>query len=226
MQEAIMQKAIHIVNDWIVLNDPTAQLVLESLGLENLPPIPINCQILKCNYNKLIYLPELPNCKELGCTGNSLIYLPELPNCKDLSCGGNILESLPKLPNCQILNCCNNILTTLPQLPNCEYLYCDKNSLTVFPELPNCRRLYCNDNKLIALPSLPKCQKLSCNGNKYLHINKKLATKFNLTPTLNYNKYAKKIQRTYRNYIRRKHKPFLDEFLFNGPAKIVCLYVI
>ncbi len=205
-----MQEAIERINRWIALNDPTVVLNLTHLNLKDLPSIPANCQILYCYYNQLTYLPELPN---------SIIHL---------HCYCNKLTSLPQLPNCNYLHCSHNQLTVLPDLPQCEFLYCYNNQLTYLPQLIKCRYLSCDSNKLTYLPQLPKLVYTMCHNNEYLYINKHHATKCNniQKDTPNYNKFARVIQRNYKKYLRRKYFDTITPFLFNGPNKIVCLYII
>ncbi len=136
------------------------------------------------------------------------------------------LEKLPPIPHtCKALYCHNNKLTSLPELPNCVCLYCFENQLTSLPELPNCVILSCFNNNLTHLPQLPVCKAPYCYRNQYLHINKHQAKKFFITETPNYNKSAIIVQRNYKKYLRKKYQEMVNQFLFLGPTKIVCLYV-
>ncbi len=53
---------------------------------------------LKCIYNKLTSLPDLPNNKHLECNSNNLTHLPDLPNNTYLDCSNNQLTILTVLP--------------------------------------------------------------------------------------------------------------------------------
>jgi len=156
-----------------------------------------------------------------------------------LDLSGLDLTELPSIPgNCQILNCSWNNLRSLPPLPNCRVLFCWNNELISFPALPKCGKLYCQYNQLTRLPSLPRCRVLNFRPtgpklshwplhlrNSYLHISKKLARQIWLAETPNYNMCAAIIQRNYRRrYLRKKYLVLVGDYLFKGPAKIVCLY--
>ena len=98
-----METASNIVQQWILLNDPTTVLDLSGLQLTKLPKIPSNCSHLKCSTNQLTTLPELPMCTTLDCYNNQLTTLPELPMCTTLDCHNNQLTTLPELPIVQDL---------------------------------------------------------------------------------------------------------------------------
>ncbi len=224
-----MDEAIKRVNEWIALNQPQQVLVLSNLNLEQLPPIPITCQLLFCEYNKLTSLPQLPNCLELDCSDNNLSSLPQLPDCCILDCSNNHISSLPELPNCEYLYCSNNHISSLPELPNCEYLYCSNNLLTYIPQISKCVYFSCDHNQLTSLPQLKSTAYfVSCRNNKYLHITKHQAEKFTLLlkETPNYNRCAKIIQRNYKKHLRKKYNEILCQYMFKGPANIVCLFTI
>ncbi len=221
-----MQEAIKKVNEWIALNNPNKLLLLNDMNLEKLPQIPLNCQRLYCYDNRLTFIPELPNCLELICCNNKLVALPKLFYCKRLICASNNLTHLPELPKCLALGCENNKLTHLPELPKCKYLSCDGNKLTFLPNLPNCRDLACTNNQLIYIPYLPKCTEIKYKNNRYLHINKKQAQLLHLKEKPNYNKYATIIQRNYKNHLRKKYHDIISQYLFKGPANLVCLLAI
>ncbi len=157
--------------------------------------------------------------------------LPNIPsNCEILFCQYNKLTALPQLPNCTRLYCHSNELITLSELPKCQQLWCFNNELTTLPQLTSCQVLSCDDNELITLPELPNCRVLRCNyGNKYLHINKLQAKKFasfGAKETPNYNKYAKIIQRNYKNHLRKKYHDIISQYIFKGPTSLVCLFAV
>lgn len=116
---------------------------------------------LHCNENNFKYLPYLPdNIELLDCELNQLICLPNLPKkLKFLYCTNNNLTSLPTLPDTiEILDCKFNQLTYLPELPeNLKNLDCGNNNLTSLPDLPaNLNNLICRCNKIKYLPNLPE----------------------------------------------------------------------
>ncbi len=212
--------------------------------LTSLPPLP-KCKVLYCQANGLSKLPELPKCSDLWCSDNQLEELPDLPNCTDLWCDINKLTSLPELPLCHDLQCHNN---ELKKLPNCTYkkLLCSYNQLEALPELPQCILLECSHNKLTYLPDLPKVESILCESNyikylptirtgcniytlhtiKYIYINKKQALTYHINSTPNYHKHIKVIQRTFKKYLHRRYQSVVSNYLFAGPTKIVCLYLI
>ncbi len=243
----LMQEALETVAKWIKANNIDSELKLDFLDLESLPPIPNTCQRLNCSHNKLTSLPALPNCRMLFCQNNWLTELPDLPNCERLDCKSNQLTRLPQLAKIVILYCENNKLTFLPPLPKCFWLLCGNNLLTVLPELLCCDTLACGNNKLTGLPALPKCKYLDCadnfityfpalpgiskshllyENNKYLYISKRQAIKWKKAETVNYNKYARIIQRNFKNHLRKKLVVMINTVLFAGPAKIVSLYTV
>ena len=78
---------------------------------------------------------------------------------------------------------------------------------------------------LTSLPELPNCQTLFGIYNKYLYVNKYQSFKYNLKETINYNRYAKIIQRTYRKHLRVKYQKIINEFILRDPTKIISLYL-
>ncbi len=229
------------IKEWLEFNDPRLPLDFRNMGLTSLPPIPLNCQELWCQHNKLTALPDLPNCKFLICDNNKLATLPQLPNCTNLNCSKNSLTTLPELPNCTDLNCYQNNLTSLGELPKCKKLCCDTNKLTMLPNLPECTYLHCEFNSLIYFPYLPKCGIPYTYANEYLYISEKQAEIFNtnevkysrvahrvftILATNNYNRNALTVQRAYRRHLRKKYRVVVDKLFLTGLSKIICLYAI
>jgi len=136
------------------------RLDLSKLGLTELPPLPADLIMLRCDSNELTSLPELPpSLRILHCHSNQLSSLPELPPfLESLSCSHNHISSLPSLPSTLTqLVCIRNYLTSLPPLPHSlEELCFDNNYITQLHTLPpHLTSLSCCRNQLTALPSLP-----------------------------------------------------------------------
>lgn len=145
-------------------------LVLSELGLTELPPLPGNLTVLRCDSNQLTSLPKLPSTLTvLHCHQNHLTSLPELPSLTSLSCSNNPLFFLPSLPSSLTqLVCMRNHLTSLPRLPcGLLELSADYNYITSLPELPpHLTMLSCSFNQLTSLPPLPSLQSLFLFGNR------------------------------------------------------------
>ncbi len=77
------------------------RLDLSNLHLTELPPLPDDLIMLRCDSNELTSLPELPSTlRILHCHQNQLTSLPELPPfLESLSCSNNPITSLPSLPS-------------------------------------------------------------------------------------------------------------------------------
>ncbi len=136
------------------------RLDLSNLHLTELPPLPDDLIMLRCDSNELTFLPELPSSlKILHCHQNQLTSLPELPPfLESLSCSNNPITSLPLLPSSLTqLVCIRNCLTDLPPLPQAlEELCFDNNYITWLPELPpHLTSLSFCCNQLSSIPSLP-----------------------------------------------------------------------
>jgi hypothetical protein len=161
------------------------RLDLSNLHLTELPPLPDDLIMLRCNSNELTFLPELPSSlKILHCHQNQLTSLPELPPfLESLSCSNNPITSLPLLPSSLTqLVCIRNCLTDLPPLPQTlEELCFDNNYITWLPELPpHLTSLSFCWNQLSSIPSLPHgLHSLFCFANP-------LETMPELPSTLNY----------------------------------------
>jgi hypothetical protein len=213
---------------WIKLQNNSQiaiPLDLSFLDLTHLPKIPPNCYSLDCSHNKLTVIDQPLQCSYLYCYDNQLVSLPELPNCKILSCGNNKLTTLPELSECSVLYCAHNQLTTLPELPKCKTLSCYNNNLSALPALPVCTHLDFLDTNVSTLPYIPKGVSFFCNY-RYLYISKREAIKFGFrSPTPNYNKFARIIQRKYKNHMKVKYTGLLNSYLLKGPTGIVCAYV-
>jgi hypothetical protein len=205
-----MQQAQKLIDNWLHNNDNNEWLILHSLDLETLPPIPNNCLYLNCSHNKLTKLPELPNCIQLICSDNELVTLPELPKCIQLTCNNNKLTVLPELLNCKRLCLSFNQLTYLPRVgKDCwlEHIQTTDETCTCFDF---------GDN----------------HNNKYMYIsNKQLENlvldgvyKEKINTKINYNNCAKVIQRAFRGYIKRKYFGDILRYLVKGPSGIVWEY--
>ena len=147
------------------------RLDLSKLGLTELPPLPDDLIMLRCDSNELTSLPALPpSLRILHCHSNQLSSLPELPPfLESLSCSHNHISSLPSLPSSLIqLVCIRNHLTVLPTLPSTlEELCFDNNYITQLHTLPpHLTSLSCCWNQLTSLPSLPpSLESLFCFAN-------------------------------------------------------------
>ena len=147
------------------------RLDLSKLGLTELPPLPDDLIMLRCDSNELTSLPTLPpSLRILHCHSNQLSSLPELPPfLESLSCSHNHISSLPSLPpSLTQLVCIQNYLTVLPELPPAlEELYFDNNYITHLHSLPPyLTSLSCVGNQLTSLPSLPHgLESLFCFAN-------------------------------------------------------------
>ena len=155
------------------------RLDLSRLELTELPPLPDDLILLRCDSNQLTSLPTLPRSLRIfHCHSNQLTSLPELPPfLESLSCSHNPISSLPPLPSSLTqLVCMQNHLTELPPLPysllelcfdynyitrlpylppHLTMLACSYNQLTELPPLPSLESLYLFSNPLISLPELP-----------------------------------------------------------------------
>jgi len=136
------------------------RLDLSKLHLTELPPLPDDLIMLRCDSNELTSLPELPpSLRILHCHSNQLSSLPELPPfLESLSCSHNHISSLPSLPSTLTqLVCIRNYLTSLPPLPSTlEELCFDNNYITQLTMVPpHLTSLSCCWNQLTTLPSLP-----------------------------------------------------------------------
>ena len=147
------------------------KLDLSKLKLTELPPLPDDLIMLRCDLNELTSLPELPSTlRILHCHANQLTSLPELPPfLESLSCSNNPITSLPILPSSLTQLVCNrNYLTSLPPLPDALQELCfDHNYITQLAEIPShLTSLSCCWNQLTSLPSLPHgLESLFCFAN-------------------------------------------------------------
>lgn len=146
------------------------RLDLSNLHLTELPVLPDDLIMLRCDSNELTSLPALPpTLRILHCHQNQLSSLPELPPfLESLSCSHNFIASLPSLPSSLTqLVCMRNYLTTLPPLPQALQELCvDNNDIRWLPTLPpHLNSLSCCRNPLTSLPSLPSLESLFCFAN-------------------------------------------------------------
>lgn len=151
------------------------RLDLSKLELTELPPLPDNLILLRCDSNQLTSLPTLPSTlKVFHCHSNQLTSLPELPPfLESLSCSHNPLSSLPPLPSSLTqLVCMRNYLTELPPLPYGLLELCfDYNYITRLPYLPpHLNELSCSYNQLTELPSLPSLESLYLFSNPLISL--------------------------------------------------------
>lgn len=146
------------------------RLDLSNLHLTELPVLPDDLIMLRCDSNELTSLPALPpSLRILHCHQNQLSSLPELPPfLESLSCSHNHISSLPSLPSSLTqLVCMRNYLTMLPPLPQALQELCfDNNYITQLHTLPpHLNSLSCCWNQLTSLPSLPSLESLFCFAN-------------------------------------------------------------
>ena len=89
------------------------------ITLKELPILPKHLTHLRCNYNYITSLPELPQLVELNVSHNCLLELPKLPSSlKKLYCAHNFLKKLPELPkNLELLSIFENDLREQILLP-------------------------------------------------------------------------------------------------------------
>ena len=151
------------------------RLDLSRLELTELPPLPDDLIMLRCDSNQLTSLPTLPSSLRIfHCHGNQLTSLPDLPPfLESLSCSNNPLRSLPPLPSSLTqLVCMQNQLTSLPPLPHSLLELCfDYNDVTRLQELPpHLSKLSCTYNQLTYLPSLPSLESLYLFSNPLISL--------------------------------------------------------
>jgi len=149
----------------------TPYLDLSKLGPITLEGIELftNVWHLKCNYNSLKRLPNLPeSITKLECIGNNLTSIKDLPkNLRKLDCSDNNLTSIQIPDSTVYLNCRKNYLTKLPKLPpKLEELNCQFNLVKTLPNLPKSLiGVYCNGNKLEKAQSLNLENKHTAKGH-------------------------------------------------------------
>ena len=204
-----MQIAKKRIKEWKERNNRMECLDLTGLALSRLPLIPIECEIFNCDNNELSFLPPLLNCKWLSCCHNNLTFLTDLPKCENLYCW-------------------DNRLTKLPDLPLCEDLYCQHNKLTYLPKLPKCQSLHCQNKNILILSEIPNCVVLYCHNNEYLNIDSRIAKRFGINETPNYNEAALQIQQVYKKFIKKKYIVKLLDIpvLYKDVASICSNYMI
>ena len=141
------------VNEWVSLGNDKTPLVLDDLGLVEIPDLPSNIRALSLSGNKIKTLNNLPKALEiLNIDYNKITEIENLPNTlKTLIISNNPIRELVSLPNS---------LTHL-EANNCKINYIDKftNNLTII-EL--------NNNYLEEIPNLPNGLKiLKVEGNSF-----------------------------------------------------------
>lgn len=161
---------ISIIKAWIIVPEPLpmaaqekgtsfyATLVLDNLGLNELPPLPDIVKSLSARGNNLRALVDLPKTLiTLDVSGNIIDTLPSLPtSLQHLDCSRNQLRTLPVLPSALVnIQAEYNQLSHLPVLPDeLEYLNVSNNSLQELPRLPSALKdLWVDANQITHLPS-------------------------------------------------------------------------
>lgn len=136
------EKAQYIIQKWIDIGHAHETLMLCSLNIETLPPLPTTVNKLYISHISSIRCIELPNnLKELDIIFSDIQEISNIPS---------TLRSLT-------VSCCKN-LKCLPELPNAlTYLsYHHYESYVKLPKLPNTlTHIYISNNPLVELPDLP-----------------------------------------------------------------------
>ena len=162
--------AISIIKAWVMVSGALqiteqekntscdAALVLDCLGLKELPCLPDLVKSLSARGNRLRMLPDLPQTLiTLDVSENIINALPDLPaSLQCLDCSKNNLRMLPLLPsNLVNIQAEHNQLSRLPALPNAlDYLNVSHNRLQALPELPGMiKDLWLDANQITHLPS-------------------------------------------------------------------------
>lgn len=135
-----------------------ATLVLDCLGLKELPCLPDVVKSLSARGNHLSVLANLPQTLiTLDVSENIINTLPDLPvSLQYLDCSKNNLRTLPLLPsNLVSIHAEHNQLGDLPALPNkLDYLNVSNNSLQALPQLPGTiKDVWIDANQITHLPS-------------------------------------------------------------------------
>jgi len=104
-------------------------------SMKELPTLPKQLKVLRCNHNYVSELPELPNLIELNVSYNCLVELPRLPSSlKKLYCSNNFLIRLPYLPDHMlVISLQNNDFFELPPIPpDLKLLICNMSQHNKF----------------------------------------------------------------------------------------------
>ena len=87
------------------------------ISLLSNPELFCNLKIIKCRYQQIYYIPNIPSLEELYCD-----------HCK--------IEDIASMENLRILHCSNNKLSQIRSFPNLEILYCNDNHIEVVDNSP------------------------------------------------------------------------------------------
>ena len=159
--------ALSIVNlDGIQYFDNLINLDVSLNQITSLSNLPSTLTTLRCNYNQLVSLPDMPNMIDLNFAHNSIATLPSIPNIVILNCESNQLSSIPLLSSLTTLYCSGNHLSSLPNFPFIQYLYCESNQITSLLPYSNLLYLNCGYNQIASLPVLSNnLVELRCDHN-------------------------------------------------------------
>ncbi len=175
------------IDAWIAAGDPTKQLILSQLNLQNgeTPPIPDTVQKLYLGSNRFTVLPTLPaGLLRFDCSYSQLRELPPLPEnllVLVISQSRKLTQLSPLPATLRHLDCNYSSLRGLPELPNgLTYLDCSYQQRGSFeepvpvgfaelPPLPtSLRKLKCASIGLHHLPELPvELEELDCYNNPF-----------------------------------------------------------
>lgn len=154
---------INIPNDLEILicsNNLIKKLdILKNISKKDLYGKYCNLQLLKCEFNSITNLDNLPqSLKKLYCEYNSISNLDNLPSSiLILSCSDNLIRNLDNLPyGIKNLNCSHNLITNLDNLPSTiEFLDCSYNKLINLNYLPSSIKILKCHMDTINLNNLP-----------------------------------------------------------------------
>lgn len=107
----LYHQAIQRISAWICNNNPDAPLDLSHMGLDILPPLPLNIRILDISHNKLTVLPELPpSLLRLICNSNYITKMECIPeHIEYIDISDNLLMYKPyRLSLFTVVRCARN----------------------------------------------------------------------------------------------------------------------
>ncbi len=227
------------INRWIqetnVSGDIYKPLNLQNFYLQKLPDLPWNLKYLKCGFNKLESIYNLPESLEiLDCKCNYLKYIKLPINLKELHCNNNQLTSIDLNENLVYLDCSDNKLKNIIINKNLGWLFCQFNELTSLSDLTNLYYLNCNHNLLTNLQTLStNLNYLNCMYNPFLYNRINIIKKFPNNEIFNYNysfsNYAilLKLQRKQHNKTKNKLNKILltNMKLYNDHIRVILRYI-